>query len=385
MYNDYHSMLETTEKPKYVQLADHFRQLISTGDLKVGQRLPSYAEMYRQFGVATATAQGVFQLLEQEGLIERRPGSGIYVSEPKRNRTGNIGYVGGIGYQTPKVPFHQLLMEGMQQAVGHQRQHLLYLGRDGDWEASSCDKIDGLILCNIENAQPILESLPDGLPVVSVLTIVEGITSVGVDDYRGSQLAVRYLLDHGHRRIACLMEESPSESRRRYSGYRDALLAAGITAEPGWSRLTPSINGEAPVPPLQPYREWARQHMQQWMEGGWHDLDCTAILVQNEMAAIGVTQVLQEQGLRVPTDISVLCFDGTEVCDLVTPSLTAISMPLAEIGARAVEILSRQIKGETSPPEAVMLPLTLQPRQSVASARLSLPHASDVKVLIKPQ
>lgn len=365
-------MAETIEKPKYVQLADHLRGLINSGELKVGDRLPSYTEMYRQFGVATATAQGVYDLLEREHIIERRPGSGIYVAEPQRNLTGNIGFIGGANYKSPNLPFYQLLMEGMQQSIGVGRRHLLYLGTDEDWDVGACEKIDGLLLCNIEKPEAILRQLPPHIPRVSVLTIVDGVTSVGVDDYRGAQMAVRHLIEQGHRRIACLMEKFPSESRRRYSGYRDALLEAGIEADPRWGRLTDAVDREALQWTAQPYREWARQQMTDWLENDWRELGCTAILAQNEIAAISVMQVLQKEGTEVPGDVSVMGFDGTDLCDLVSPRLSAVSLPLAEIGATAIEVLNRQIDGEPASTQAVMLPLSLRPGESVALVGPSL-------------
>lgn len=361
-------MIVTAEKPKYVQLADHLRELIHSGKLKTGDRLPSYAEMYRRFGATTATVQRVCSLLEQEQLIERRSGSGVYVAEPRRGLTGNIGFIGGANYQAPKLPFYQHLMDAMQQSIVGAQRHLLYLGTDKDWDAAACGKVDGVIICNIEDTESILCQLPPHLPRISVLTIVDGVTSVGVDDYRGAQIAMRYLLSQGHRRIACLMEKHPSESRHRFNGYRDALIEAGIEADSAWIRLAESVDVKKMkrISP-QPYREWAHQQMAEWLRDGWDETGCTAILVQNEVAAIGVMQILQKEGIKVPEQVSVMGFDGTELCDLVSPHLSAVALPLAEIGAKAIEILNRQIAGERFSPQAIMLPLSLRLGESVAS------------------
>jgi DNA-binding LacI/PurR family transcriptional regulator len=378
-------MTGITEKPRYVQLADDLRERIRSGELKVGDRLPSYAEMYRRYGATTATVQRVCDLLEQEQLIERRFGSGVYVAEPRKNCTGNIGFIGTASYKAPSVPFHQHLVGAMQQAVGTNQQHLLYLGTADSWDVNACDKVDGVLLCNVENPEPILRALPEYLPRVSVLTIVDGVTSVGVDDYRAAQLAVRHLIDLGHRRIACLMEKLPSEGRRRYAGYRDALLEVGIEADPRWARLTDSVyGGKTQWTTAQPYREWARRQMSAWLSEDWSETNCTAILVQNEVAAMGVMQILQKAGIRVPEEVSVIGFDGTELCDLVTPRLCAVALPLAQIGAKAIEVLNWQIAGEPSSAQAVMLPLGLRPGESVAAAIESPAEASGkTKVLIE--
>lgn len=361
-------MSTATQKPRYAQLAQQLREMICSGELKVGDRLPSYNEMYRLFGAAPATVQRVCDILEKEQLIERRSGSGVYVAPPpQKPRTGNIGFIGGANYNSPNLPFYQLLMGGVQQAVRTQQTHLLYLGTDRDWDVEACDKVDGVVLCNIEDAGAIVRQLPPHLPCVSILTIIEGVVSVGIDDYRGAQLAVRYLLEQGHQRIACLMEKSPSESRRRFNGYRDALLEAGIEPELSWMRLADATEIEElrKVSP-QPYREWAARQMSQWLQEGWEEAGCTALLVQNEVAAIGAMQVLQKEGIEVPGQVSVVGFDGTQLCDLASPSLCAVELPLMEIGVKAVELLSQQIEGEAATGQAVMLPLGIRPGESVS-------------------
>ena len=361
-------MTTTASQPRYAQLAQQLREMISSGQLKVGDRLPSYNEMYRLFGAAPATVQRVCDILEKEHLIERRSGSGVYVAPPpRRERTGNIGFIGGVSYNAPDLPFYQLLMSGVQQAVRSQGDHLLYLGTDRDWNGDACDKVDGIVLCNIENAETIVRQLPPHLPCVSILTIVEGVVSVGIDDYRGAQLAVRYLMEQGHRRIACLMEKSPSESRRRFNGYRDALLDAGIELEDTWVRLADAEDmDELRQISSQPYRDWGWQQMSRWLQEGWEQTGCTALLVQNEVAAIGAMQVLQKENIEVPGQVSVVGFDGTQLCDLSSPRLCAVELPLLEIGLQAVELLGQQIEGAAPSGQAVMLPLSMRPGESVS-------------------
>lgn len=361
-------MPTTAQKPRYVQLAEQLRERIGSGELKIGDRLPSYSEMYREFGAAPATVQRVCDLLEQEQLIERRGGSGVYVAQPRRDSTGNIGFIGSTAYQIPKSPAYVRLMNGVHQALEPVQQHLLYLGGVDSWDVEACSKVDGVLICNSEETPEILRKLPPHLPRVSILTVTEGVTCVGVDDFGGARMAVRHLVNLGHRRIACLMEKNPSEARRRYAGYCDALQEAGIEVDPRWVRLTENVLhvGEKWTTE-QPYREWARQQMCAWLREGWPETGCTAILVQNDVAAIGMVQTLQQEGIRVPEQVSVMGFDGTEMCDLVSPRISAVALPFEQIGARAMEILNRQISGERSSPQVIMLPLDLRLGESVTA------------------
>lgn len=361
-------MPATVSKPKYVQLAEQLRERIHSGELKVGDRLPSYAEMYRDHGATTATMQRVCDLLEQENLIERRNSSGVYVADPASKLTGNIGIIGSAAYQIPKEPVYTRLMNGIRQALELKQQHLLYLGNVDSWDVEACKKVDGVVICNSEETPDILRKLPPLLPRISLLTVADGVINVGVDDFAGGRMAVRYLFSLGHRRIACLMEKIPSEARRRYAGYCDAFQEAGIEVDPSWVRLTENVLhvGEQWTTE-QPYREWARHQMDSWLKENWRETGCTAIVAQNDVAAIGIIQTLQKEGIKVPEDVSVVGFDGTEICDLISPRVTSVALPFEQIGVKAVEILNQQIAGEQSLPQVVMLPIDLREGESVTA------------------
>jgi DNA-binding LacI/PurR family transcriptional regulator len=357
------SVKSTFTQSKYRTLAEQFREQIERGKLQPGDRLPSFVELRAQHGATPTTANQVYALLEQEGLIERQQGRGTFVAERKRTLTGNIGFVGSVFLNSQRSPFKMHLMKGVQEATEAAQQHLLYLGTDYSLNVSAFSKVDGVLICNIEDPRPVLQNLPVGLPRVALLNINEGVTSVVADDYAGSKMAIKHLASFGHQRIACLMEKTPSLARRRFAGYSDGLLEAGIEANPALARLTQAITLKENA---EPYLEWGRREMNLWLQEGFWQLQCTALFVQNEMAAIGVMQILQQEGWKVPDDISVMGFDGTELCDYAIPRLSAMELPLAKVGAKATEILNRQIAGEKSEAQTITLPVRLRDGDSVA-------------------
>lgn len=359
-------MTLVTEKRKYLELADHLRASIRSGELKVGERLPSYVELYQKHGASTATVQRACDVLDQEQLIERRHGRGIYVAAPQRTLSGTIGIIGSEGFQAGEGPFYHSFMSAVHQALDSQQQHLLYLGSQTSWDASAAAKVDGVLICAVDENDPIFQKLPAHLPRISVFTQIDNVTSVGIDDYRGAQMAVRYLMEFGHRRIACLMEKQAWEAGRRIAGYSYAMQSADIEPDPSWKRLVSAMKWK---PTGQPYLEWGLEHMQAWLQDGWDATGCTAILVQNDAAGVGVMQVLQKAGILVPEQVSVMSFDGTEICDFVSPRLSAVALPLTQMGTKAVEALNRQIAGEPSSAESILLPLSLRPGESVTIAR----------------
>jgi DNA-binding LacI/PurR family transcriptional regulator len=365
-------MTTTAQKPRYVQLAEHLRDRINKGEWKVGERLPSYAAMYREFGAAPATVQRVCDLLEKEQLIERRSGSGVYVAQPQRCLTNNIGIVSKADFRVSPEFFFSHLAHGVQQAAARQEQRLLWLNQG--LENENFHEVDGLLLTGhpSKTNQRIVKSKPPHMPCVSMFIVAEGMNSVVADDYGAGKIATRHLLELGHERIACFMLDiphTPQIPRNRIAGYQDALQEAGIIADPRWIRRAhyPEVALPESVTRHQSFLEWGREQMQTWLKDDWHDLNCTALLAQNDHIAIGMMQVLQEANIHVPKQVSVMGFDGTELCDHTTPRLTSIQLPLEQIGAKAVELLVEQIKNAQPEETIVVLPAKL--RQGASTAK----------------
>ena len=111
----------------------------------------------------------------------------------------------------------------------------------------------------------------------------------------------------------------------------------------------------------------AREAMQQWIDDSWKETGCTALLCHNDETALGAIQALQAAAINVPHDVSVVGFDGTNFCELTTPKLSSVKVPLREIGATAVELLLQQIEADTVRDDHKVLPMALQQRESSAT------------------
>lgn len=358
------SITANASRSKHAALANLLREQIVRGDLLPGDRLPSFSQFRTQYGAAISTVEKVLHTLEQDGLIERQHGRGIFVTR-RRNLTGNIGFIGSAAFKAQRAPFYIHIANGVQQAARRHDRHIMLLGTDRDWDANSFSAIDGLILCGHrdETNQKIMRAAPMGVPCVSMFTTSKGMSNVTSDDYGGAKLAVRQLLQRGHRRIACLMEQEDSSlASGRFAGYCDALRAAGIEAEPSWMRLS-NIRS----PQKSSYQEWGRRQMQLWLREGWKESGCTALLAQNEQSAIGAMQALQQEGFRIPAEVSIVGFDGTELCDYASPTLASVQLPLEKIGRKAVEVLIAQIDHGPAEPQSIVVPVSWRNGDSVAA------------------
>jgi LacI family transcriptional regulator len=94
----------------------------------------------------------------------------------------------------------------------------------------------------------------------------------------------------------------------------------------------------------------------------------TALFAYNDMSAIGAIRALQEQGLRVPQDVSVIGFDDIPGAAFYTPSLTTVQQPLHRMGDVAAQVLLERIEGKKEYPSDIAIEPELIVRESTAKA-----------------
>jgi LacI family transcriptional regulator len=224
-------------------------------------------------------------------------------------------------------------------------------------------QVDGLILAATLHDAGGLEAIVSRsrTPVVVVDRELElpGVDMVLADNVHGGHAATSHLTALGHRRIGCISGSSPDRlpTSGRLDGYRSALAEAGIEPRPGWI-----VEGDFEY--LGGRRALARL------------LDAapglTAVFAMNDQMAIGVLAELAERGIRVPAEISVCGFDDAFPAALVSPPLTTVRQPLAELGRAAVELLLARLQG-AAPEQPVrrLFETELVVRESTAECRVS--------------
>jgi DNA-binding LacI/PurR family transcriptional regulator len=213
-------------------------------------------------------------------------------------------------------------------------------------------RVDGLLVQNDPWGKNLLRDLaPKRLPVVGVWTqdVQDGMGFADVDHQGGAVQVVEHLLELGHRRIALLgpteeMVKNNENFRRRYAGFHSALLNAGITSDP---RLHVSDHHgvlgllDEPDP-------------------------ITAVFAVNDRRAISLVAALQEAGVRVPQDLSIVGFDNVIGTDLVAGGLTTVDHPVLKNSVAALENLMALIEGKPAEQCRTVVPTTLLVRNSSA-------------------
>jgi LacI family transcriptional regulator len=200
-----------------------------------------------------------------------------------------------------------------------------------------------------------------GVPVVALSNLGAQlhprIDYVVNDDRTASEIAVRHLIELGHRRIGHLAgQQSLAIGRSRLEGYRAALASAGIAHD-----ATLEIEGTLMA--------------QGTAEAGQALLAAkpppTAIFCANDAMALQLHVVIRQRGLRIPDDVALVGFDDVPEASRVDPPLTTIANRSDQAGAQAIQLLLDRMAAPDRPGRVVERPLPLIVRASTLGPQAS--------------
>jgi LacI family transcriptional regulator len=330
------------------------------------KRRPTLAAIAAQAGVSLPTASKVVNgrpdvAPETRARVERLLGELNY-QRPGTRRGRRAGLIDLI-FNGLDSPWAVEILRGVEDwcaahamgaavsAVRHGR------ARPASWtSALASHDTDGVILVTSELTMPQLrqvreEEIP--LVVVDPVNLPDpDLPSVGATNWAGGLAATDHLISLGHRRIGAIT--GPADylcSRARVDGYRSALERARVPFDPGLVR-----HGDF-------------QHEGGFARGG-ELLDLagapSAIFAGSDQQALGVYEAARLRGLRIPEDLSVVGFDDLPAARWVSPPLTTVRQPLADMGRVAAEMLGDLIEGVPLRSQRIELSTELIVRESSA-------------------
>jgi LacI family transcriptional regulator, galactose operon repressor len=221
--------------------------------------------------------------------------------------------------------------------------------------------VEGLIVATFSRNDPIVSTCVDAdIPAVAVFRDpeCEFVPSVRVDDAKAMEIAVDYLADHGHRRIAHIAgPQNVSTGYYRHRGFRRACRALakdGVSPSVAFGAEFTVEDGEIAC------RQLLRDSP-----------DITAIVAANDMLAIGALRHLQASGICCPSDISIVGMNDMLFMDAISPALTTIRTPTAALGMQAATLLIAMINDTPIETSRVVLTPELVVRDSVAKVRIA--------------
>lgn len=217
---------------------------------------------------------------------------------------------------------------------------------------------DGVILTPPHSENALITRLLDhhGISFARIGSLKDGSGfALTMDDERAARLATEHLAELGHRRIGFIAGSTEYElSGWRVTGWQAAMMAAGLSIdgllaqgdfsyESGRRAAVTLLSSEDPP---------------------------TAIIGSNDQMTLATLEVARERGLDIPADLSLVSFDDTPIVRFAHPPLTAIVQPIAEVTARAVELIIAQKAGRPTPGGPIVVPASLVARGSSAPVHL---------------
>ena len=336
----------------YLQIAHHFRDLIVSGQLPPGRRLPPEREIAEEYRISRGTVRQAMNALVNEGLVERAVGKGTFVRKSIGVPTALIGVIlpstqdalaidilGGVEYIAKQRDYH-VVFAATENRLEHEAVDIQRMRRQ---------KVAGLVVFPISNLarDEAIEALAgEGISLVLVDRYFPGFPTdvVTVDNVGGGYKLTRHLIDLSHRRIGFVTSDdlTTTSVRDRFQGYRRALEEHHLTYE---DRFYLRIPGDLTAFLRAPDRP-------------------TAVFAANDFIAIEVMQVANGLGLRVPEDLAVVGFDDIREASQLGVPLTTIRQSGRLVGQRACALLLEQVVDGRREPKHEVLPVQLIVRRS---------------------
>lgn len=307
--------------------------------------------------VAAATRERVQQSLAELGY---RPN--LVARNLRRGRSGMIALV----LPELDVPYFSELTRLIIEAARRRHHTVVVDQTDGDPDeerrlvlASGRDHMfDGLIFSPLALSGDDLRTRDEaGPPVVLLGEHIDAAPydHIAIDNVAAARAATTHLIEVGRRRVAALGDQpflSGETAQYRTAGYREAHAAAGRPVDPDLIVATPHF------------------HRADGAEAMTTLLDLPdppdAVFCYNDLLAFGAIRTLLSRGLRVPDDVAVVGFDGTEEGRYTTPTLTTVAPDKAQIAELAVDTLLARLAGADMPVQKLTPPYRLEVRESTA-------------------
>jgi LacI family transcriptional regulator len=265
-----------------------------------------------------------------------------------------------IGLIVPDLadPFFSVVSHAVQETA-RKSGYLVWLAasnNDPSIEAAQVEQmmyhpVDGILLVPVDCKHKHLKTVAEGVtPVVTIDRPIEVTTSdsVGVENRTGARIAVEHLIGHGYKRIVCVATNTHlSTIKERLIGYEECMH-------------------EAKLPRVRPVRLTSQADSKPALKEMFElQKPPEALFSTNNSATIWVIDALREIGVEIGRDVALVGFDDVDFYTLITPPITAIRQPAAELGHISTRLLFQRIKRElTTSSIRTVLPVTLVVRES---------------------
>ncbi len=354
---------------KYEKIQNMMKEKMATGALKPGDKLPSEAELCRQFSVSRNVVRQALKNLEFEGLSETMKGIGTFcrARTKSENSSKTIGF---ISFFTQDYIFPQIISaadtklypEGYHLILG---QSLYDLKREEELLERFIDmRVDGIIMEPVfdgsvehSNAKRIQHIIESGIPVMFIDNTIPsiGASAITLSDMKSGGDAARYLTERGHESIALFYQEDYLTKVHRMEGAKAYLESIGLTP------ILFPFTGQGK-------RSNAHRRALEMIER--YDGTFSAVFCSSDEDAMHIIEAADTRGIRIPEDLSIIGFDNQLFSAHNRINLTTFAHPSQKVGRLAASGILEAIAHPLENTEtSTILEAMMIERESVADIR----------------
>ncbi|MCD7724097.1 MAG: GntR family transcriptional regulator [Clostridiales bacterium] len=335
---------------KYEEVAAKLAEIIARNLEKGVYKLPTEAELSRQYKVSRQTIRSALALLHAKGIIVSRQGSGSYATGLSEDNARNTIPILVANHQEYIYPH---LLTDIRSSLSEQGYQLQVHDTFNDTTRERA------LLLSLLSSPPrgiIVEGCKSALPnpnldlyarlreagcfllfLHNYYAALPNTVCIKDDNYYGGCLLAEHLVSLGHTRIAALFKMDDLQGPERYFGAASCLRDLGILLEDshvGWftSRHVDALETRQDT-------RFLTNFIQEQLQ------DCTAVICYNDEIAYWLMKELAYAGRQVPQEISVVCFDNSYLSDLSRVRITALTHKPHEMGNCAAECMIHKLKG----------------------------------------
>ena len=365
------------KKPLYMQVIDKLRERIKSGDFEYDVPFVTEDRITKEFGVSRITAIRALEELEKAGIINRKRGSGSFVSREAVDiiegrsvsdiRTNSENKDREVLLVALVLPFDIKLgnmfkcFDGINSVLNKENcfASIYNANRDVETEASILRSllnqgIDGVICYPVngtKNFEVYNQFLAKKIPLVIIDNYIENmpVSYVASDNFGGTKMLCEYAISKGHKKIGFFSKRRINESlsiRDRYMGYTSALAEnIEVNLDYVCVDLDDKYNmlNETEAARYDSLRAYIAEIIGQMRAEG-----VTCILCQNDWVAVELYSVCEELGISVPDDMCIMGFDNMDELNNMHggDKIITVEQDFYEIGVRAGETILKEIRGE---------------------------------------
>ncbi|MCE5200135.1 MAG: GntR family transcriptional regulator [Armatimonadota bacterium] len=355
---------------------DILTEYVQNGDLKPGDSLPPVRELQKKYATSRSTVLHALSILETQGILEKRRGSGCYLTEQGLDigRT-SPNMIGFIGYFTG-AEITNRIYEGVESICRRRGYHVIFGMSNSDYQTEQ-EQVDRTIQAGCQAIvlfpasrskeqlrNDYLKTKHTNFPIVLVdLAHPEQKRSqVVFDNYHAGYEMTKLLIRDGHSNIAFMMMDlgdgwTNKSTYDRYKGYRDALAEEGLPHQPHHLWLLKDN------PYIEPQAQCVMPFLLNWSK---QPDKPTALIALEDCAAMDTINIARQIGIQVPDELTVVGFDNCSYAASFSPAFTTTDPDFVRAGEMAADLAISHIKGKQKTPIVYTLPVPIKERKEIA-------------------